>query len=168
MNSDNSHVSQQELEQYLWGAATLLRGGVDPGEYKNIIFPLMFFKRISDVYEEEFEEALRESDGDLEYAQFAENHRFIVPDGSHWKDVREITTDVGKAIRDAMREIEKANPDKLEGIFGDGNWTNKDRLSDKTLIDLLEHFSSLSLTIKNVPQDQFGNAYEYLIKKIRG
>lgn len=165
MNSDNSHVSQQELEQYLWGAATLLRGGVDPGEYKNIIFPLMFFKRISDVYEEEFEEALRESDGDLEYAQFAENHRFIVPDGSHWNDVREITTDVGKAIRDAMREIEKANPDKLEGIFGDGNWTNKDRLSDKTLIDLLEHFSSLNLTIKNVPQDQFGNAYEYLIKK---
>lgn len=125
----------------------------------------MFFKRISDVYDEEFEEALRESDGDLEYAQFAENHRFIVPDGSHWKDVREITTDVGKAIQNAMREIEKANPDKLEGIFGDGNWTNKDRLNDKTLIDLLEHFSSLNLTIKNVPQDQFGNAYEYLIKK---
>lgn len=165
MSLDNSHVSQQELEQYLWGAATLLRGGVDPGEYKNIIFPLMFFKRISDVYDEEFEEALRESDGDLEYAQFAENHRFIVPDGSHWKDVREITTDVGKAIQNAMREIEKANPDKLEGIFGDGNWTNKDRLNDKTLIDLLEHFSSLNLTIKNVPQDQFGNAYEYLIKK---
>ena len=165
MSSDNSHVSQQELEQYLWGAAVLLRGDVDPGEYKNIIFPLMFFKRISDVYDEEFEEALKESDGDLEYAQFAENHRFIVPDGSHWKDVREITTDVGKAIQNAMREIEKANPDKLEGIFGDGNWTNKDRLNDKTLIDLLEHFSSLDLTIKNVPQDQFGNAYEYLIKK---
>lgn len=165
MSSDNLHVNQQELEQYLWGAATLLRGGVDPGEYKNIIFPLMFFKRISDVYDEEFEEALRESDGDLEYAQFAENHRFIVPDGSHWKDVREITTNVGKAIQDAMREIEKANPDKLEGIFGDGNWTNKDRLNDKTLIDLLEHFSNLKLTIKNVPQDQFGNAYEYLIKK---
>ncbi len=165
MSSDNSHVSQQELEQYLWGAAVLLRGDVDPGEYKNIIFPLMFFKRISDVYDEEFEEALKESDGDLEYAQFAENHRFIVLDGSHWKDVREITTDVGKAIQNAMREIEKANPDKLEGIFGDGNWTNKDRLNDKTLIDLFEHFSSLDLTIKNVPQDQFGNAYEYLIKK---
>ena len=165
MSLDNSHVSQQELEQYLWGAATLLRGGVDPGEYKNIIFPLMFFKRISDVYDEEFEEALRESDGDLEYAQFAENHRFIVPDGSHWKDCKGNPTDVGKAIQNAMREIEKANPDKLEGIFGDGNWTNKDRLNDKTLIDLLEHFSSLNLTIKNVPQDQFGNAYEYLIKK---
>ncbi|WP_235270844.1 type I restriction-modification system subunit M N-terminal domain-containing protein [Methanosarcina mazei] len=99
MSLDNSHVSQQELEQYLWGAATLLRGGVDPGEYKNIIFPLMFFKRISDVYDEEFEEALRESDGDLEYAQFAENHRFIVPDGSHWKDVREIPPMLEKQSR---------------------------------------------------------------------
>ncbi|MDQ1255014.1 MAG: type restriction enzyme protein [Euryarchaeota archaeon] len=165
MSSDNSRISQQELEQYLWGAAVLLRGDVDPGEYKNIIFPLMFFKRISDVYDEEFEEALKESDEDLEYAKFAENHRFIVPDDAHWKDVREITTSVGKAIQKAMRAVEKANPDKLEGIFGDGNWTNKDRLNDKTLIDLLEHFSSLDLTIKNVPQDQFGNAYEYLIKK---
>ncbi|WP_440955422.1 type I restriction-modification system subunit M [Methanosarcina sp. Mfa9] len=165
MSPANSHVSQQELEQYLWGAANLLRGGIDPGEYKNIIFPLMFFKRISDVYEEEFEEALQESDGDLDYARFAEHHRFMVPDGAHWKDVREVTTNVGEAIRKAMREIEKANPDKLSGIFGDGNWTNKDRMSDKLLIDLLEHFSNLNLSIKNVPQDQFGNAYEYLIRK---
>ncbi len=166
MSPDNSHVSQQELEQYLWGAANLLRGGIDPGEYKNIIFPLMFFKRISDVYDEEFEEALLESDGDLEYASYEEQHRFfMVPEGSHWKEVREVTTNVGEAIQKAMREIEKANPDKLSGIFGDGNWGNKDRMSDKLLIDLLEHFSNLNLSIKNVPQDQFGNAYEYLIKK---
>ncbi|HII00103.1 TPA: SAM-dependent DNA methyltransferase, partial [Methanosarcinaceae archaeon] len=165
MSPDNSHVSQQELEQYLWGAANLLRGGIDPGEYKSIIFPLMFFKRISDVYEEEFEEALEESDGDLDYARFAEHHRFMVPEGAHWKDVREVTTSVGEAIQKAMREIEKANPDKLSGIFGDGNWGNKNRLSDKLLIDLLEHFSTQNLSIKNVPQDQFGNAYEYLIKK---
>ncbi len=166
MSPDNSHVSQQELEQYLWGAANLLRGGIDPGEYKNIIFPLMFFKRISDVYDEEFEEALLESDGDLEYASYEEQHRlFMVPEGSHWKEVREVTTNVGEAIQKAMREIEKANPDKLSGIFGDGNWGNKNRLSDKLLIDLLEHFSTQNLSIKNVPQDQFGNAYEYLIKK---
>jgi type I restriction enzyme M protein len=158
-------ISQQELEQYLWGAAVLLRGVIDPGEYKSIIFPLMFFKRISDVYDEEYQEALEESDGDKEYAEFAENHRFQVPLGAHWEDVRNVSTDVGKAIKTAMSEIEKANPDRLVGIFGDTNWTNKNRLTDKILIDLVEHFSTINLSLKNVPQDEFGTGYEYLIKK---
>lgn len=158
-------ISQQELEQYLWGAAVLLRGVIDPGEYKSIIFPLMFFKRISDVYGEEYQEALEESGGDKGYAEFAENHRFQVPLGAHWEEVRNVSTDIGKAIKTAMSEIEKANPDKLSGIFGDTNWTNKNRLTDKTLIDLIEHFSSINLSLKNVPQDEFGTGYEYLIKK---
>ena len=84
-------MNQQQLEKYLWGAATLLRGVIDPGEYKSIIFPLMFFKRISDVYDEEYQEALEESGGDKEYAEFAENHRFQVPLGSHWEDVRNLS-----------------------------------------------------------------------------
>lgn len=161
----NSGISQRELENYLWGAANLLRGAIDPGEYKNIIFPLMFFKRISDVYDEEFEIALSESDGDLEYASFSENHRFQIPDGAHWKEIRTITSNVGKSIKDAMVRIENANMNKLSGIFGDTNWTNKERLSDKNLIDLIEHFSTINLSVKNIPQDEFGNAYEYLIKK---
>jgi len=161
----NSGISQRDLESYLWGAANLLRGTIDPGEYKNIIFPLMFFKRISDAYDEEFEIALSESNGDLEYASFSENHRFQIPDGAHWKDIRTITSNVGKSIKDAMTKIENANIDKLSGIFGDTNWTNKERLSDKNLIDLIEHFSSINLSVKNIPQDEFGNAYEYLIKK---
>lgn len=158
-------ISQQELEQYLWGAAVLLRGVIDPGEYKSIIFPLMFFKRISDVYGEEYQEALEESGGDKEYAEFAENHRFQVPLGAHWEEVRNVSTDIGKAIKTAMSEIEKANLDRLSGIFGDTNWTNKNRLTDKILIDLIEHFSSINLSLKNVPQDEFGTGYEYLIKK---
>lgn len=157
-------MTQQELESYLWGAANLLRGLIDPGDYKSIVFPLMFFKRLSDVYDEEYEEALK-TFGDAESAKFAENHMFQIPDGSHWKDVRKITTNVGQAIRKAMINIEKTNPNKLSGIFGDTNWTNKERLSDRILIDLIEHFSSIKLTLKNVPQDGFGNAYEYLIKK---
>ena len=161
----NSGISQKELESYLWGAANLLRGAIDPGEYKNIIFPLMFFKRISDAYDEEFEIALNESGGDLEYASFSENHRFQIPNGAHWKDIRAITSNVGKSIKDAMTKIENANMDKLSGIFGDTNWTNKERLSDKNLIDLIEHFSTINLSVKNIPQDEFGNAYEYLIKK---
>lgn len=157
-------MTQQELESYLWGAAILLRGVIDPSDYKSIIFPLMFFKRLSDVYDEEYEEALQ-TYGDEESAKFSENHMFQIPDGSHWKDVRMIATNIGQAIKMAMMNIEKANPDKLSGIFGDTNWANKDRLSDRILTDLIEHFSSINLTLKNVAQDEFGNAYEYLIKK---
>ena len=158
-------MTQQELEKYLWGAATYLRGTIDAGDYKQYIFPLLFFKRISDVYDEEYETALKESDGDLEYATFEENHRFQIPDGAHWKDVREVTVNVGNAIQEAIRAIEKANPETLYGIFGDASWTNKDRLSDEILTNLIEHFSKHSLNNTHVPADQLGDAYEYLIKQ---
>ncbi len=158
-------ITQQQLGKYLWGAATLLRGLIDAGDYKQYIFPLLFFKRICDVYDEEYENALKESGGDLKYAAFAENHRFQIPKGAHWKHVRENTKNVGAAIQKAMRHIEKENPDTLFGIFGDAQWTNKDRLSDETLINLLEHFSSQILSIKNVPNDELGQGYEFLIKK---
>jgi type I restriction enzyme M protein len=158
-------ISQQQLEGYLWGAATLLRGYIDAGDYKQYIFPLLFFKRICDVYDEEYARALEESGGDLAYAAFAENHRFQVPDGAHWQEVREVTTNVGWALQQAMRAIERENPAQLDGIFGDAQWTNKDRLSDATLRDLIEHFSTLTLSLSNVPEDELGVAYEFLIKK---
>lgn len=158
-------MTQKELEKYLWGAATQLRGTIDAGDYKQYIFPLLFFKRICDVYDEEFENALKESDGDIEYAAFAEHHHFVVPKGSHWNDVRETTVNVGVALQDAMRNIEKANPDTLYGIFGDASWTNKNRLSDETLINLIEHYSQHKLSLGNIPDDKLGNAYEYLIKE---
>ncbi len=158
-------MTQQELEKYLWGAATALRGTIDAGDYKQYIFPLLFFKRICDVYDEEFQKALEESDGDMEYAAFAENHHFVVPESAHWNKVRETTTNVGMALQNAMREIEKANPDTLYGIFGDASWTNKDRLSDETLINLIEHYSQHKLSLSNVADDKLGNAYEYLIKE---
>jgi type I restriction enzyme M protein len=158
-------MTQQQLEKYLWGAAVQLRGTIDAGDYKQYIFPLLFFKRICDVYDEEFEIALKESDGDMEYAAFAEHHHFIVPEGAHWNDVRETTTNVGVALQDAMRAIEKANPDTLYGIFGDASWTNKNRLSDETLTNLIEHYSQHKLSLSNIPDDKLGNAYEYLIKE---
>ena len=160
-----SRISQGQLESYLWGAATLLRGYLDAGDYKQYIFPLLFFKRLCDVYDEEYAAALKESGGDQEFAAFSENHRFIIPGGAHWRDVREKARSVGKAIHAAMRTIEKANPDKLFGIFGDAQWTNTDRLPDSTLRDLIEHFSSLTLSLANLPEDELGNGYEYLVKK---
>ncbi|MDA8918349.1 type I restriction-modification system subunit M [Candidatus Pelagibacter sp.] len=158
-------MNQSDLEKYLWGAATTLRGKIDAGDYKQYIFPLLFFKRICDVYDEEFENALIKSDGDKEFASFRENHHFQVPAKSHWSNIREVTVNIGRALQDAMNSIEKANPDVLIGIFGDASWTNKNRLSDETLINLIEHYSKYKLNLSNVPDDQLGNAYEYLIKK---
>lgn len=160
-----NEITLTELEQYLGRAADLLRGSIDQADFKAYIFPLMFFKRISDVYAEEFEQALEESGGDHEYATFAENHRFAIPDGNLWSEMREKTENIGTALQTAFREIEKANPETLYGIFGNANWTNKDKLPDRRLADLIEHFSTKTLSNASVAPDVFGNAYEYLIKR---
>ncbi len=160
-----STLDLSALESHLWEAANILRGPVDAADFKTYIFPLLFFKRISDVYDEEVAQALEESSGDEDYALFPENHRFQIPKGCHWQDVRARTTNVGQALQRALREIEKANPRTLYSIFGDAAWSNKERLSDELLCDLLEHFSQLSLTNEDVESDVLGQAYEYLIKK---
>jgi type I restriction enzyme M protein len=158
-------ITQQQLESYLWDAAILLRGTIDAGDYKQFIFPLLFYKRLCDVFDEETRTALEESGGDKSFAAYPENHRFQIPKSAHWNEVRKHSKHVGKALQEAMRSIETANPDKLFGIFGDAQWTNKERLSDAMLRDLVEHFSTLELTLANLPEDELGNGYEFLIKK---
>ena len=162
--NDPERLTQSELESYLWGAATILRGLVDAGDYKQYIFPLLFYKRLSDVWDEEYGQALAET-GDEGYAQAMADERLAIPAGAHWQNVRETAKEVGQAIQGALRAIEAANPQRLEGVFGDAPWTNKERLPDHTLKNLLEHFSQHSLSIANVPEDELGNAYEYLIKQ---
>lgn len=161
----HSLVTLAELEGHLWESANILRGPIDQADFKSYVFPLLFLKRISDVYDEEFQQALDESDGDVDYASFAENHRFQVPEGARWSDIRARTENVGQAIQSAMRTIEQANPNKLYGIFGDTQWTNKERLPDSLLRDLVDHYSKLPLSNSRVEPDVLGNAYEYLIKK---
>lgn len=158
-------VTLGQLESHLWEAANILRGPVDAADFKTYVFPLLFFKRICDAHDEEYEAALAESDGDEEYARFPQHYRFQVPEGCHWNHVRQVATNVGQALQTALRGIEKANPETLYGIFGDAAWTNKDRLSDALLRDLLEHFSRLPLGSSSVEGDILGQAYEYLIKK---
>jgi type I restriction enzyme M protein len=157
-------ITLSQLEQYLSKAAWILKGPVDASDFKIYIFPLLFFKRISDVYDEEFQSALKESEGDEEYASLPEFHRFVIPQECHWNDVRETTTNVGLTIEKALRGIEQANQEFLYGIFGDAQWSNKNKLSDRLLIDLVEHFSQYILSNSMVDPDMLGQAYEYLIK----
>ncbi len=161
----SNRISLEELESYLWGSAVLLRTSIDAGAYKQYIFPLLFFKRICDVYDEECERILKEYDGDERALEWEENHLFIVPKGAHWSDVRAKTENIGAAIVEAFSKIQSANSDKLQGVFGDAAWTNKNRLPDRLLKDLIEHFSSKTLSIENCPEDELGQGYEYLIKK---
>lgn len=158
------HLSQQQLESYLWGCATLLRGLIDASDYKQYIFPLLFFKRLSDVWDEEYEDALSETN-DETYARATADDRFTIPEGAHWKDVRNASRDVGRALLTAFRAIETANPERLSGIFGSASWTDKAQMPDETLKNLIEHFSTQTLSLANVPEDELGNGYEYLIKQ---
>ena len=158
-------MTLSELESHLWESANILRGPVDAADFKTYIFPLLFFKRVSDVHDEEREAALAEFSGDDEVASFSENYRFQIPEGCHWRDVRQVATNVGQALQTAMRGIEQANPHTLYGIFGDAHWSNKDRLSDSLLRDLIEHFSRIDLGNKAAKSDILGQSYEYLIKK---
>jgi type I restriction enzyme M protein len=157
-------LTQSQLEQYLSKAAWILKGPVDASDFKAYIFPLLFFKRISDVYDEELQTALEESGGDEDYASMPEMHRFDIPNGYHWNNVREKTTNVGQALVNSFRAVEQANQQYLQGIFGDAQWGNKEKLSDDLLINLIEHFSQYTLGRKNADTDMLGNAYEYLIK----
>jgi type I restriction enzyme M protein len=158
------HMSQQELESYLWGAAKLLRGLIDAGDYKQYVFPLLFFKRLSDVWDEEYRIAFGET-RDERYARTTADDRFAIPDGAHWSDVRGASRDVGRALLSAFRAIETANPERLSGVFGNASWTDKAQLPDETLKNLIEHFSKHTLSLATVPEDELGNAYEYLIKQ---
>jgi type I restriction enzyme M protein len=157
-------LTQQELESYLWGAAKLLRGLIDAGDYKQYIFPLLFFKRLSDVWDEEYGNALDETE-DKHYARSTADDRFAIPEGAHWSDVRSASRDVGRALLNAFRAIEAANPARLMGVFGNASWTDKAQMPDETLKNLIEHFSQHSLSLAAVPEDELGNAYEYLIKQ---
>ncbi len=161
----SKRIPMEELEAYLWGSATLLRTSIDAGAYKQYIFPLLFFKRICDVYDEECEKILKEYDGDEAALEWEENHLFMVPKGAHWNDVRAKSENIGSALVEAFSKIQSANSDKLQGIFGDASWTNKNRLPDRLLKDLIEHFSSKTLSLENCPEDELGQGYEYLIKQ---
>lgn len=167
-------IPLDELKAFLWGAATRLRGQIDAAGYKEYIFPLLFFKRISDVYDEQFTGFAAE--GGDEYARMqAEELAIRIPEGAHWRDVREVTENVGQRLVEAFVAIEQANPGEetdgriiggLDGIFGpkDG-WTNKNKMPDHIITSLIEDFSRYDLGLSSCPADEMGQAYEYLVGK---
>lgn len=173
-NLPDEQLTLDELKSFLWGAATRLRGQIDAAGYKEYIFPLLFFKRISDVYDEQY--AAFVSEGGEEYAQSqTEDLAIRIPEGAHWHDVRQVTEDVGRRLKEAFVAIEQANPGEvmdgrvvggLEGIFGPKDiWTNKAKMPDHIITSLIEDFSRYTLSLAACPADEMGQAYEYLVGK---
>lgn len=158
-------LTQTELKSALWEAANILRGSaVDRTDWKGYMLPLLFFKRISDVWDEETADA-RQTFGEVDPSMFPEIHRFVVPEGCHWNDIRETSVNVGTALQTAMREIERTNPDTLFRVFGSADWGNKEKFSDELMKDLIEGFSGINLGNTAVSTDVLGDAYEFLVGK---
>ena len=154
-------MKPSDLRSALLEAANTLRGSaIDRTDWKGYILPLLFFKRISDVWDEEQERMLQDYG-----EEFADEHRFQVPEGCHWKDIRETPQNVGATLQHAMQEIERANHETLHRVFGAGDWGNKEKFTDELVKDLIEGFSAIQLGNNAVSTDVLGDAYEYLVGK---
>ena len=92
----------QDLYHFLYEACNILRKFVEHESFKDYITPLLYYKRLSDVWDEEYEAALAESGNDEEYARLPEQHRFVIPKECHWEEVRERPENLGAAIVEAM------------------------------------------------------------------
>ncbi|RXZ51897.1 type I restriction-modification system subunit M [Agromyces binzhouensis] len=163
---DQRHLSQRELEQTLWAAANALRGPVDPGDFKAYVFPVLFYKWISDAYDYHHGQAV--SDLGDEWTQEIEDEdyqTFLIPDGTHWDATYEVTKNPGAALNRALVAIQEANPGKLAGVFGDVNWANTERIPESALKSLLGVFNRLTLDPAHVSGDMLGSAYEYLLRE---
>ena len=159
-----SGVSQQELESWLWGAADILRGPVDPGNFRDFIFPLLFLKRLSDTWDDEHAKAV-EVWGDQLTDEIARDfHKFDIPKGCHWEDLRRAAENHGVLIQEITQKIEQANPERLAGIFGSTPWADANRMPPERLVRLIDHFNRYVISPSRVPNDMLGAGYEYLLK----
>ncbi len=158
-------LSQADLESRLWAAANSLRGPVDPADFKGYVFPLLFLKWISDSWDLDHAVAVADFGEQMSPEEEADYHRFEVPDGCHWADLRKVSVNVGVVLQNILQRLEEANPNALAGIFGDVAWANKDRLPEASLLNLIDAFDSLTLNRNVVSNDMLGSAYEYLLRQ---
>jgi type I restriction enzyme M protein len=160
------------LEGWLWDAACSIRGAVDAPKFKDYILPLVFLKRLSDVFDDDIAR-LTEKFGDrgmaMELAE--EDHslvRSFIPSTASWPKVRKLTGNLGHKLTDIMRDVAKANP-SLQGVIDtvDFNATVSGQriVEDGRLSALIEILSRHRLGLDDVEPDIFGRAYEYLLRK---
>lgn len=159
-----SKLTLPQLEAFLWKSADILRGKIDSSDYKKYIFGLLFYKRMSDVWGEEYISLMKEyNDENIAVADY--NHRFQIPGDCHWEAILEEAKDIGKKLNEIFDRITTANSPKLDKIFDDLDFANKDRFPNETLQRLINHFSQYNFGNTYISSDLLGDAYEYLIKQ---
>lgn len=160
------------LENWLWEAACKIRGPVDAPKYKDYILPLIFLKRLSDVFKDEVA-GLGEQFGTVDVARdcVEQDHdlvRFFLPPPSRWGYLARLTTGLGQALTDAVRGVSRENP-KLAGVIDvvDFNATQAGQriVDEERLRELLQTLGQHRLGLHDVEPDILGRAYEYLLRK---
>jgi type I restriction enzyme M protein len=159
-----SKLTLQQLEQFLWKSADILRGKIDSSDYKKYIFGLLFYKRISDVWDEEYKKVMDEYE-DTTLAEADYNHRFQVPSDCKWSVIVDTSTNIGDKLDKVFEKITNVNSPKLDKVFDDLNFGNNDRFPNETLQRLINHFSQYNFGSNYISSDLLGDAYEYLIKQ---
>jgi len=162
--AEDGKMNLTQLKQFLWKSADILRGKIDSADYKKYIFGLLFYKRISDVWDEEYEKVLAEF-GDTEIARADYNHRFQVPKDCRWEVVQNEAQNIGQKLNEIFDKLTNANSPKLDKIFDDLDFANKDKFPNETLQRLINHFSKYSFGDTYISSDLLGDAYEYLIEQ---
>lgn len=161
------------LENWLWKAACSIRGEVDAARYKDYILPLIFYKRLDDVYTDELEKlahtltmSVREAEGLA--AVDRSLIRFYLPSDTRWDTVRKHTQGLGERLTDSLRAIARENP-RLEGVIDRRDFNQTDQgqriLDDDILARLIGILSEHRLGLDDTQPDILGRAYEYLIRK---
>lgn len=159
-NAALPNQEQNELGCHVWGATDILRGA---GDCKHAIFGLLLYKRLCDVWEEEYEASLAKYQ-DEALARAPNEHRFHIPEGCLWTDVRRRSRDIGTALNINFRVIESSNP-RLEGIFECVDFADKARFPDDLMKRLLSHFERFRLRRADVHVRTLRDACEYLIER---
>ncbi len=160
------------LESWLWEAACIIRGPVDAPKFKDYILPLIFLKRLSDVFEDEIRHMEADFGGRQQALKLADaDHklvRFFVPENARWENIAKQTRNLGEYLTDAVRAVARVNP-RLQGVIDvtDFNATAAGQriLDDDRLRALVQRLSIHRLGLDDVAPDILGNAYEYLLRK---
>jgi len=168
----NNKFDIKTLENWLWEAACKIRGPIDAPKYKDYILPLIFLKRLSDVFEDEIIRLSQKYGGkDIVEQLLIQDHnlvRFYLPKETRWEEIAKRTTNVGEYLTDAVRTIARENP-KLQGVIDivDFNATTAGQriISDEKLKELIDVLGRYRLGLNDVEPDILGRAYEYLLRK---
>jgi type I restriction enzyme M protein len=163
-----SKLTLPQLESFLWKSADILRGKIDSSDYKKYIFGLLFYKRMSDVWDEEYNSVLemfKDDNSKIMLARADYNHRFQVPKDCRWDKITEHAENIGQKLNEIFDKLTNANSPKLDKIFEDLDFANKDRFPNETLQRLINHFSQYNFGDTYISSDLLGDAYEYLIKQ---